>query len=274
MLAAGGRYVLTDFGTVLVQTATRLTTQTGRLIGTVEYLSPEQANQQPFDHRVDVYALGVVLYEMLAGCAPFSGENDMLVVYAHAHREPRPIGEQRAGVPRSVVRIVAKAMHKRPAQRYVTAGEMALDIERVLIELESAAASRTVAWRFTIRQVVMAAACVVALTAVLMAGAFTTSAHTRTTASTHSQFRMCEVVFTVTQPQAKLVDATNEQASSLVTIKRGDALNVRGRSPDDTWLWVVMQTGEGAAWVQTKEGEVAGALSCVPEVPALNLAME
>jgi hypothetical protein len=165
-------------------------------------------------------------------------------------------------------------MHKQPAQRYVTAGEMALDIERVLIELESAAASRTVAWRFTIRQVVMAAACVVALTAVLMAGAFTTSAHTRTTASTHSQFRMCEVVFTVTQPQAQLVDATNEQASALVTIKRSGALNVLGRSPDAGWLWVVMQTGEGAGWVQTKEGEVAGALSCVPVVPAMHLAME
>ncbi|NJM41202.1 MAG: serine/threonine protein kinase [Anaerolineae bacterium] len=79
MIASGGRHVLSDFGIVFVQSGTRLTRSHGQLIGTAEYMSPEQADQRPYDHRVDIYALGVVMYELLTGTVPYTGDTEMII---------------------------------------------------------------------------------------------------------------------------------------------------------------------------------------------------
>lgn len=269
LLAAGGRYVLTDFGTVLVESATRLTTQTGRLIGTAEYLSPEQANQQPFDHRVDVYALGVVLYEMLAGSVPFSDENDLLVVYAHAHREPRPMDELRAGVPRSVAGIVAKAMHKQPARRYSTAGEMALDIERVMRELERASSSRVLQLdHFNRRWMWVVGVCVIIVMALLLLiGALKAAAHTPSKSYAESKFVLCEVRFTPDHEAIAVMDASSLATMPVFQLRQDESLVVQARSSDTSWLWVRWMHGEG--WVRTQDGILMGALRCVPEMPVM-----
>jgi serine/threonine-protein kinase len=270
LLAAGGRYVLADFGTVLVQTATRLTTQSGRLIGTAEYLSPEQANQAPFDHRIDIYALGVVLYEMLTGRMPFSDENDLLVVYAHAYREPRPMDELRAGVPRDVTRIVAKAMHKQPARRYSTAGEMALDIERVMRDLEHASTWRVSPWsHVNLRMMwVVGVSVIVVMTLLLYVGVLRPVTHTPGEAYVESRFVLCEVTFTPAHEVATVMDAPSAAATSVIQLRPGVSLVVQARSRDASWLWV--RGLQVAGWVRAQDGNLMGALSCVPEMPVMH----
>jgi serine/threonine-protein kinase len=241
LLASGGRYVLGDFGTVLVKAATRLTSQSGRLIGTAEYLSPEQANQQPFDHRVDVYALGVVLYEMLAGAVPFSGDNDLLTVYAHAHREPAFDKLVDRRVPREVVAIITRAMHKQPAQRYSTAGEMALAMEQVLSNSTKPAHMPLTQHRRAMCIVVGCIAMLVLIVWLLMTRMPTTSA-----AQSRARFQFCEVALVITE---------------------GVSLRVMGRSHNAHWLLTVPAGDDKPAWVPADAGYLQGALDCVPVVP-------
>ena len=98
--APGEHYVLTDFGIVLDLDATRLTRDpTASGIGTPEYMSPEQIEHRQTDARSDVYALGVVLYELIAGVAPFKADSPLVVLMKHVHEAPPPIAGYRADVP-------------------------------------------------------------------------------------------------------------------------------------------------------------------------------
>jgi serine/threonine-protein kinase len=90
----------------------------GTFLGTAKYLAPEQVEGAPVDARADVYALGVVLYEMLSGSAPFDGDNDAAIALARLHRTPRPLHELRPDVPPALESVVARAMERRPDQRY------------------------------------------------------------------------------------------------------------------------------------------------------------
>jgi serine/threonine-protein kinase len=99
-------------------------TQSGAIVGTAKYLSPEQVNAGPVDGRSDVYALGVVLYEMLCGRAPFVGDTDVAVAMQHATATPLSPRQVRAGIPRALEAVVLRAMAKAPAQRFPTAAEM------------------------------------------------------------------------------------------------------------------------------------------------------
>lgn len=99
-------------------------TQSGAIVGTAKYLSPEQVNGQAVDGRSDVYALGVVLYEILCGRAPFSGDTDVAVALQHLSAAPLPPRQVRAGIPRSLESVVLRAMAKRPDDRYATAGQL------------------------------------------------------------------------------------------------------------------------------------------------------
>jgi serine/threonine-protein kinase len=99
-------------------------TASGAIVGTAKYLSPEQVNGQAIDGRSDVYALGVVLYEMLCGRAPFSGETDVAVALQHLSANPLPPRQVRAGIPRSLEVVVLRAMAKRPEDRYASAAEL------------------------------------------------------------------------------------------------------------------------------------------------------
>ncbi len=99
-------------------------TQTGAIVGTAKYLSPEQVNGDNVDGRADIYALGVVLYEMLCGRAPFVGESDVAIALQHAQSQPVSPRQVRAGIPRPLEAIVLRALAKSPAARYPTAGDM------------------------------------------------------------------------------------------------------------------------------------------------------
>jgi serine/threonine protein kinase len=272
MLAAGGRYVLTDFGTVLVETATRLTTQTGRLIGTAEYLSPEQANQQPYDHRVDVYALGVVLYEMLAGSVPFSGDNDLLVVYAHAHREPS-FDKLRIDlrVPREVVAIVARAMHKQQAQRFASAVEMALEIERVLSKPATATTARSLLLRSRAARMAIGVVCLPVLIILVLLARPTLSQPARQSSLGHraAQFHLCVVAFVMGNSSVSVLSKPDAIASTVWKTYAGQPLVVQGRSHDAKWLLVGSSDQAGVGWMRAEDGNITGSLNCIPEVPTV-----
>jgi serine/threonine protein kinase len=105
-------------------------TARGTILGTIHYMCPEQASGEPVDSRADIFSLGVLLYEMLTGRAPFVGPHTLAVLEAIRRAEPVPVGELRANVPDEVSRIVARAMAKEPDERYETAAEM----ERALRE--------------------------------------------------------------------------------------------------------------------------------------------
>jgi len=105
----------------------------GHLRGTVHYVAPEQLDpSQPIDRRTDVYALGVILYELLCGATPFSGETTAEVLDAVRHAAPRLPVEIAPGVPAGLQAIALKAMERRPADRYQTADELARDLDRYL----------------------------------------------------------------------------------------------------------------------------------------------
>jgi eukaryotic-like serine/threonine-protein kinase len=128
LLDAEGRVYLADFGIArLAEGATRVT-QTGMITGTPNYMAPEQATGQPADHRADVYALGVVAYELLTGRVPFSADTPVAVLMKHVS-DPIPLPSP-ADVPEPVIRALLKCLAKRPDERWGTASEFATALER------------------------------------------------------------------------------------------------------------------------------------------------
>jgi serine/threonine-protein kinase len=119
---------LTDFGIAKAAQYVTIVTGPGRLMGTPQYMSPEHAEGKELDHRSDIYALGVVLYEMLTGKVPFSGETPTPILYAHVYKKPPPPRHLNPKIPKSVERVTLKALAKRPAMRYQSAVEMAQDL--------------------------------------------------------------------------------------------------------------------------------------------------
>jgi serine/threonine protein kinase len=105
-------------------------TGTGVILGTVSYMSPEQARGQPVDHRTDVFSLGLVLYEALTGARPFSGKSAVETLHAIINEEPVSAVERNPRVPPQAVDILAKALAKDPAERYQHAADFALDLRR------------------------------------------------------------------------------------------------------------------------------------------------
>ncbi|MEN9938693.1 MAG: hypothetical protein RLZZ387_5272 [Chloroflexota bacterium] len=127
---AAGTLVLTDFGIARSQLADARQTQTGVICGTPAYLSPEQAEGRPVTPSSDIYALGVVLYELLAGRAPFEGPTPLSVLMKHLQSPPPPLEELRPDLPPPVYAVVYAALAKDPAQRYARA----VDLARALVE--------------------------------------------------------------------------------------------------------------------------------------------
>ena len=106
-------------------------TQTAAVIGTAQYLSPEQARGDSVDARSDVYSLGCVLYEILTGEPPFTGDSPVAVAYQHVREDPIPPSKRHSGISADLDAVVLKALAKNPENRYQTAAEMRADLVRV-----------------------------------------------------------------------------------------------------------------------------------------------
>jgi tRNA A-37 threonylcarbamoyl transferase component Bud32 len=130
MLMPDGRVKLMDLGIARVAAGETLT-QTAAMLGTAQYLSPEQAQGQEVDYRSDLYSLGCCLYEMLTGTVPFRGATPVAIAYRHVREDPAPPRLLNPDIPPSLEAVCLKAMAKRPEDRYQTAAEFRADLERV-----------------------------------------------------------------------------------------------------------------------------------------------
>ena len=126
LLTRTGRIKVTDFGIARAISSVTMT-HSGSIIGSVHYFSPEQAQGTSISTRSDIYSLGVVLYEMLSGALPHSGETPVSIALKHLQETPRPLTELNPGIPPLIEAIVLKAMVKNPQERYSDVGQMLAD---------------------------------------------------------------------------------------------------------------------------------------------------
>jgi Tol biopolymer transport system component len=131
----------TDLTAAGSPSAGRLQTAQGTILGTVAYMSPEQAAGRAVDSRTDIFSLGAVLYEMLTGRRAFSGDSIVAVLHAIINEEPRSPLEANPRLPREVTDVLDKAMAKDPAERYRHVGDLELDLRRARRALESRSVS-------------------------------------------------------------------------------------------------------------------------------------
>src|SRR5215468_8172439 len=129
VVGGDGRLKVTDFG--IARSGTSQMTEVGSIVGTAQYLSPEQARGAPVDPRSDIYSLGVVLYEMLTGKVPFTGDTPVEIAMKHLSQVPDPPSELRSEVPHDLDAVVMRALAKEPDRRYDSAEEMDADLARV-----------------------------------------------------------------------------------------------------------------------------------------------
>jgi len=129
LLGAEERLKVTDFG--IARAGASQMTEAGSIMGTAQYLSPEQARGAPVTAASDLYSVGIVLYEMLTGKTPFTGDSPIEIAMKHLNEAPRPPSELRPEIPPELDQIVLRALAKDPAERYQAAEEFSADLDRV-----------------------------------------------------------------------------------------------------------------------------------------------
>ena len=127
LIDKAGKPFLADFGVARIETSTM--TQAGTTVGTLSYMSPEQVKGQAVDKRSDIFALGVILYELLTGKKPFGGDNMSTIVYRIVHEEPERITEINKDLPPAYESVIRRALAKNPDDRYQSCRELIADFE-------------------------------------------------------------------------------------------------------------------------------------------------
>src|SRR5215207_6423123 len=142
-----GRVKVMDFGIARAGAASQMT-EAGSIIGTAQYLSPEQARGAPVDQTSDLYSTGIVLYELMTGTVPFNGETPVEIAMKHLSQVPAAPSTHRAEIPRDLDYVALRALAKDPSDRYHSAEEMDSDLERIArgigVSAETAEAATTV----------------------------------------------------------------------------------------------------------------------------------
>ena len=129
-VTTAGKIKILDFGLAKLVGSAKLT-RTGTTLGTASYLSPEMARGEEVDERSDIWSLGAVLFEMLAGHGPFKGDFEQAVIYQIVNGEPEPLPEN-TGIDPELAAVVKRCLARNPEDRYQTAGDLAADLERLI----------------------------------------------------------------------------------------------------------------------------------------------
>ena len=129
MIRKDGRVQIMDFGLAKLKGGSRLTRE-GSTVGTAGYMSPEQIQGQEADHRTDIFSLGVVLYELIAGESPFKGVHEIAVAYEIVNVDPRPLSAVKSEIDPQLNAIVLECLEKEPSERYQSVAEVAKDLRR------------------------------------------------------------------------------------------------------------------------------------------------
>ena len=170
ILTRSGDVKVMDFGIARAVSDSQPTmTPTPQVTGTPHYMSPEQARGERVDARSDLYSTGCLLYELLTGRPPFTGDSPVAIAYQHVNEDPVPPSRADPAVPAWADAIVLKALQKDPAQRYQSAGEMRNDIQRALAGAPVAAPKRT-AWPWVTLAVVIVVVAVAILSINFLTG--------------------------------------------------------------------------------------------------------
>jgi len=169
MISSDGYAKILDFGLAKLiarekpavdseqKTVVQVKTRPGTILGTINYMSPEQILGRKVDHRSDVFSFGIVLYEMTAGLRPFSGENDVDTMHAILHEEPRAPHIVSSTLPRDLHRIIIRALAKQPKDRYQSITELTSEIRTLKRNLESGKTAATTKTRLVLKPVATAA---------------------------------------------------------------------------------------------------------------------
>ncbi|MEZ0227531.1 MAG: serine/threonine-protein kinase, partial [Planctomycetota bacterium] len=132
MIDRSGNVKVMDFGLAKAASADGSLTQSGVIMGTPNYLSPEQGRGDPIDGRADLYSLGVVMYELLAGDLPFRADTPAGLIFKHVYEDPVPLSKRSPGVPKFIEEVVHRLLRKDPADRYQNAKELLVDLNEFM----------------------------------------------------------------------------------------------------------------------------------------------